>query len=86
MRETPSQPVTVSLTAPMLAEVDDAAFRLGATRSELFRAALRTYLRQLARDDALLSRVRTVPRGSSEEALAEGARAARRARRSKVPA
>ena len=86
MRDTPSQPVTVSLPAPMLADVDSAALRLGATRSELFRAALRGYLGQLARDDALLSRVRTVPRGSSEEALAAGARLARRARRSKVPA
>jgi hypothetical protein len=69
----------------MLADVDSAALRLGATRSELFRAALRGYLGQLARDDALLSRVRAVPRGSGEEALAEGSRAARRARRSKVP-
>ena len=50
------------------------------------RAALRGYLGQLARGEALLSRVQAVPRGSSEEAVADGARAARRARHSKVPA
>ena len=86
MRETPSQPVTISLPDVMLAEVDAAAARLGATRSELFRAALRGYLQRLERDDRLLNRVRAIPRGESEEVLAAQARSARRSRRSTIPA
>jgi metal-responsive CopG/Arc/MetJ family transcriptional regulator len=85
MRGTPSQAVTVSLPAAMLAEMDSVAVRLGATRSELFRAALRGYLRQLEKDEALLARTRAVPRGTNEEALAAQALSARRTRRSRVP-
>ena len=85
MRPTPSQPVTVSLPAPLLADVDEAAHRLGATRSELFRAALRQHLRQLEKDEALLRRVRAVSRGD-EKALAQRALTRRRARQAKSPA
>lgn len=85
MRESTSQAVTVSLPAPLLAEADDAARRLGATRSELFRAALRQHLRQLQQEELLLRRVRSVPRGA-EEALADRAVASRRARQAKSPA
>jgi metal-responsive CopG/Arc/MetJ family transcriptional regulator len=86
MRQTPSQPVTVSLPAPLLADIDEAARRLGATRSELFRAALRQHLRQLAKDEALLSRVRAVPRARAEADLAQRALTRRRARPAKSPA
>jgi Arc/MetJ-type ribon-helix-helix transcriptional regulator len=85
MRTTDSQPVTVSLPASMLAELDATAQRLGATRSELIRAALRSYHRQLQKDEALLSRTRGLPRSEGEEALAAQALAARRARRSRTP-
>jgi hypothetical protein len=68
----------------MLAEIDGAADRLGATRSELFRAAVRGYLRQLEKDEALLARTRAVQRGRDEDALATQALASRRSRRSRV--
>lgn len=80
MRATPSQPVTVSLPASLLADLDAAAQRMGATRSELVRAAVRQHLRQLDRDEALLRRARAVPRVASEAELARRARAGRRAR------
>lgn len=84
MRPSTSQPVTVSLPMSLLVAVDAAAHRLGATRSELFRAALRQHLRQLERDDAMLRRVRSVRRADSEAELAERALATKpRARRAK---
>ena len=83
MRTTPSQAITVSLPASMLEQLDATARSLGATRSELIRAAFRSYLRQLEKDDALLARARSIPRSEDEEALATRALAARRARRSR---
>lgn len=81
MRDTPSQTATVSLPAEMLRRVDDACRALSATRSELVRAALRDFLGQLARDEAVLTKVRLTTPNQSEEDLAAQARASRRARR-----
>lgn len=64
-------------------EIDTAATNLGATRSELVRAAMRQYLRQLAVDEQLLARVRSVPR-ADEDTLGRQALAARRARRARA--
>lgn len=86
MRTTPSRPVTVSLPASLLEALDATARRLGATRSELIRAAFRSYLRQLEKDEGLLTRTRATPRSEDEEVLAAQALAARRARRSRIPA
>lgn len=65
----------------MLERVDEACRALSATRSELVRAALRNFLRQTARDEALLTRVRTTTPNKPEEELAAQALASRRARR-----
>lgn len=81
MRDSPSQTATVSLPADMLDAVDAAARALSATRSELVRAALRDFLKNMAREEALLTRVRTTAPRMSEEELANHTLAARRARR-----
>jgi len=70
MRAAPSQTATVSLPTEMLSTVDQAAAQMGATRSELVRAALRDYLRRWHRDQALLSRLPVTPAGETEEELA----------------
>ena len=81
MRSSTSQTATVSLPAEMLEAVDEAARALSATRSELVRAALRDLLRQIARDEALLTRARTRTPQMTEEELASTTLASRRARR-----
>lgn len=81
MRDFPSQTATISLPAELLQRVDEACRALSATRSEVVRAALRDFLRQLARDEALLASVRTKAPDGSEEELAERASVSRRARR-----
>lgn len=81
MRSSTSQTATVSLPAEMLEAVDEAARALSATRSELVRAALRDFLRQIARDEALLTRARTGTPQMTEEELASTTLASRRARR-----
>lgn len=81
MRSSTSQTATVSLPAEMLEAVDDAARAMSATRSELVRAALRDFLRQVAKDEALLTRARTRTPQIAEDELARTALAARRARR-----
>ena len=81
MRSSTSQTATVSLPAEMLEAVDEAARALSATRSELVRAALRDFLRQIARDEALLARARTRTPQMTEEELASTTLASRRARR-----
>lgn len=86
MRATPSQPVTISLPASMLADIDAAAQRMSATRSELVRAAVRQHLRQLDRDETVLHRARAVPRVATEAELARRALARRRARQTKPSA
>ena len=84
MRNAPSQTATVSLPGEMLAELDGAAERLSATRSELVRAALRDYLRRLRRDDAVLARFRESMAGAgTEEEIAAAALAHRRSRNTK---
>lgn len=81
MRQSPSQTATVSLPAEMLEQVDEACRALSATRSELVRAALRGFLRQLQRDESLLTRVRATAPNKSEEEIAQEMIASRRARR-----
>ena len=86
MRNTPSQPVTISLPADMLADIDNAAARLDATRSELLRAAVRGYLRNLAAEEALVAGVRSGRQNTPEDVLAAQGLTARRSRRSRIPA
>lgn len=86
MRPTPSQAITISLPATMLEQLDAMAERLGATRSELIRAAFRCYVHQREKDDALLARVREQFVDETEEDLAARALAARRARNSRKSA
>jgi metal-responsive CopG/Arc/MetJ family transcriptional regulator len=65
----------------MLEAVDAAARAMSATRSELVRAALRNFLRQLAKDEALLTMARTGTPQMAEVELARSALSSRRARR-----